>query len=419
MTRDGLTTKRAAYETARLKLAHVQLESGQALAAAFKLVTQTSADALEIDRVGIWYLANRDRELVCKEQFIRASRQHTSGTVLRSREFPTYMQALTERRAIVADQAKTHATTRELAEPYLVPHGIDSLLDAPIIRGERVVGIVCHERLGPHPPWSGREIDFAGSVADLVALMLEQAERVELQAALKIQAEQTLGQQKLDALALLARSVGHDLNNVLAVFMASAEEVREGGLREAAESMLAAVEAGKNLSNQLFEIGGRHGAEPGASHVGKLLNRLLGPLRALAGSRVRLSLDVRDSDPRAQIEEVGLERLAFNLVANARDAILESGHVMIVVRSAEPEDDVAPDFLVIEVSDDGCGMDRRTRVHLFEPYFTTKPEGQGLGLATVYGIVTRAGGSIDVASEPGRGSSFRIALPRASSSQKP
>jgi signal transduction histidine kinase len=63
-------------------------------------------------------------------------------------------------------------------------------------------------------------------------------------------------------------------------------------------------------------------------------------------------------------------------------------------------------------------MDRRTRVHLFEPYFTTKPTGQGLGLATVYGIVTRAGGCIDVASEPDRGSSFRIALPRASSSHK-
>jgi two-component system cell cycle sensor histidine kinase/response regulator CckA len=103
----------------------------------------------------------------------------------------------------------------------------------------------------------------------------------------------------------------------------------------------------------------------------------------------------------------------FNLVANARDAVGNGGQVEIVVRRAEPEDDVAPDFVVLEVVDNGCGMDARTRVHLFEPYFTTKSQGHGLGLATVYSLVTRAGGSIDVASSPGEGTTFRVALPRA------
>jgi two-component system cell cycle sensor histidine kinase/response regulator CckA len=69
-------------------------------------------------------------------------------------------------------------------------------------------------------------------------------------------------------------------------------------------------------------------------------------------------------------------------------------------------------MLVLEVSDDGCGMDARTRAHLFEPYFTTKTHGHGLGLATVYGIVTRAGGSIEVASAAGEGTCFRVVLPR-------
>ena len=78
-----------------------------------------------------------------------------------------------------------------------------------------------------------------------------------------------------------------------------------------------------------------------------------------------------------------------------------------------PDDDVPPDFVVLELSDNGCGMDARTRAHMFEPYFTTKSGGHGLGLATVYGIVTRAGGSIDVASALGEGSSFRLALPAA------
>jgi signal transduction histidine kinase len=113
-----------------------------------------------------------------------------------------------------------------------------------------------------------------------------------------------------------------------------------------------------------------------------------------------------------------VERILFNLVANARDAISDTGKVEIVVRQPEPEDELPPDVLVLEVSDDGCGMDARTRAHLFEPYFTTKTQGHGLGLATVYGIVTRAGGSIDVASAVGEGSCFRVVLPRPVEAQR-
>lgn len=408
----GLTTKRATYETARLKLAHVQLASGQCLATGYGLITQTAADALEVDRVGIWLLRDQDRELVCQDQYARASRQHTSGQVLHAREYPTYMRALTERRAIVVDQAKTHPTTAELAASYLIPNRIESMLDAPIIRGDRVVGIVCHERQHVARAWTQREIDFAGSVADIAALMLEQADRVALEAALKVQTEERLHQQKLDAIGLLARSVAHDLNNVLSVFMVAASEVQDSGLAEVAESMSAAVEAGRNLSSRLFEVGGRRTAEPTSTDLGKVLHRLQTALRSLATRRVRLSFDIRERKARVQMSEGDIERVMFNLIANARDAIDGEGSVDIIVRCPEEDDDMPPDFVILEVIDNGCGMDARTRAHLFEPYFTTKADGHGLGLATVYGIVRRAGGNIDVASAPRGGASFRISVPR-------
>lgn len=410
----GPSTKRAAYETARLQLARVRLESTAALGAGLALTTQIVADALSVDRVGIWFLEDRDRRLSCKEMFVRASREHRSGAELSAREYPTYMRALRERRAIVADDARAHATTRELAETYLIPNDIASLLDAPIIRGGRVIGVVCHERVGAVRAWTEREIDFAGSAADMVALVLEQADRVELEAALKLEAEQRLERQKLEALALMARSVAHDLNNVLAVVLATADEVDEDGLRQAAEALRSAVQSGKRLSRQLLDVGGKPEREPAVLDVGKALQRLLGSLRGLATSRVQVSLQVRDRDPRAQVDEDGFERIIFNLVANARDAISGPGQVQVVVRAAEDADELAPDFLVLEVSDDGCGMDARTQSHLFEPYFTTKAEGHGLGLASVYGIVKRAGGSIEVASAPGEGTRFKIALRRAS-----
>jgi signal transduction histidine kinase len=409
----GGAIKRAAFETARLKLARVRLENGQAVSGGLALVTQTVADALNVDRVGVWFLEDQDRTLICREQFIRSGRRHISGTVLRSRDSPHYMRALRERRAIVADDAVQHPLTGELADAYLRPNRVASLLDAPIIREGRVIGVVCHEREDEPQPWTQREIDFAGSVGDLVALILEQGERVELEAALKLQAEQRLERQKLDALALLARSVAHDLNNVLSVLLVAATEVEERGMTETAQSMSAAVEAGRHLANQLADVGGRAVKQAAETDVGKLLAQQLGALRALATPRVKLQLDVRDAGALAQISEGSLERILFNLVANARDAISDTGRVEIVLRQAEPDDEVAPDLIVLEVSDDGCGMDARTRVHLFEPYFTTKPQGHGLGLATVYGLVTRAGGSIDVASAPGEGSVFRIALPRA------
>src|SRR3954464_7170661 len=110
--------RRAAFETARLKLARVRLESGQAVSGGLALLTQTVADAMDVDRVGIWFLEDQDRTLVCREQFIRSGRRHISGTVLRSRDFPNYMRALRERRAIVADDAQQHPITSELAEAY-------------------------------------------------------------------------------------------------------------------------------------------------------------------------------------------------------------------------------------------------------------------------------------------------------------
>ncbi|HEU4578606.1 MAG TPA: ATP-binding protein [Polyangiaceae bacterium] len=419
MSKEGGGIRRAAFETARLKLARVRLESGQAVSGGLALLTQTVADAMDVDRVGVWFLEDQDRTLVCREQFIRSGRRHISGTVLRSRDFPNYMRALRERRAIVADDAVRHPITGELADAYLGPNQIASLLDAPIIRQGRVIGVVCHEREDTPRPWSEREVDFAGSVGDLVALLLEQGERVELEAALKIQTEQRLERQKLDALALLARSVAHDLNNVLSVLLVAASEVEEKGLTEIAQSMSAAVDAGRHLSNQLSDLGARTVKQPGATDVGKLVQQLAGSLRALATPAVRLHVDVRDSDAQALIGEGALERILFNLVANARDAVGESGgDVEVVVRRAEPEDEVPPDFVVLEVVDNGCGMDARTRLHLFEPYFTTKSQGHGLGLATVYGLITRAGGSIDVASQLGHGSTFRIALQRATGAQR-
>jgi signal transduction histidine kinase len=408
-------SRRVAFETTRLRLARIALEGSHARDNGLELITRNAADALGVARVGVWFFDPAGSRLVCHDLFSARTCEHVKGHVLEMRRYPTYAKALTERRAIVADDARAHHTTRELASTYLTEFGITSMLDAPIIRKGRVVGVICHEHVGPARRWLEKEIDFAGSSGDLAALILEQAERVELESALKVRTEERLETNKLEALGTLARSIAHDFNNVLAVCQALACDLEAGDTtispQEIAQSLHESVALGKRLTAQLLGVGNRE-APPVSTDLRKILQRLTAPLKALAGAKTEVVVKVIAKDVNVRLSEAEVEQILMNLVANARDAICDRGQVDIKLRPPHEGDDVASDFVVLEVTDDGAGMDAHTRAHLFEPYFTTKPHGHGLGLATLYGIVKRAGGTVQVASEPGFGTTFLLALPR-------
>jgi signal transduction histidine kinase len=410
-------SRRVAFETTRLRLARVALEGAHARDNGIELITRNAADALGVERVGVWFFDPAGSRLVCHDLFTTKTRTHVKGHALDMTRYPTYAKALTERRAIVADDARSHHATRELTATYLTEWGITSMLDAPIIRKGRVMGVICHEHVGPARRWSEKEIDFAGSSGDLAALILEQAERVELEAALKVRTEERLEAHKLEALGMLARSIAHDFNNVLAVCQALACDLEAGdptiSPQEVASSLHESVALGKRLTAQLLGVGNRE-APPVSTDLRKVLARLTSPLRALAGAKTEVVVKIATKDVTVPLAEAEVEQILMNLVANARDAIQGRGQVEIKLRTPQEGDDVPADFVVIEVADDGRGMDPHTRAHLFEPYFTTKPNGHGLGLATLYGIVKRAGGTVQVASEAGIGTTFLLALPRAS-----
>jgi two-component system, cell cycle sensor histidine kinase and response regulator CckA len=419
---------RVAFEPARLRLARVRIRSGEARETGFRLVTQVVAEALHVERVGIWLFEDCDRRLRCQAQFRLAERRFEAGQVLESRHFPRYLAELQHRRALAADDARTHPVTSELNGRYLQPAGIVSMLDAPIIRDGRVVGVVCHEAVVAHP-WAQAEIDFAGSAADLVALVMEQAARVQLEAVLKLRSEHRLERQKMEALAHMGQAVAHDLNNLLMVVLSTADECRRSDCPTCAASaqvLRNAGEVGQRLVKRLYEVGGGPGgARPQAPvAAGAVLRGLAPALRTLAGHNIDVTLDVRTA-AQVHLPQHELEQVILNLVVNARDAINarvareagtnhanHGGQLTVSLWEPCPEDRLPLERVVLEVSDTGAGMDARTRAHLFEPYFTTKPDGKGLGLAIVHGIVKRAGGAVDVASALGVGSTFRVTLPR-------
>jgi signal transduction histidine kinase len=178
------------------------------------------------------------------------------------------------------------------------------------------------------------------------------------------------------------------------------------------------LDVGKRLTQQLLTFGKERSSDGpiGATDLHAAIENVLPIVRSGIGRGVELELSLLPDGARVCGEASQLEQIVLNLCLNARDAIAGHGEIAIVTREPTPADDIAPDCVVLEVRDSGAGMDEATRSRIFEPFFTTKRGGNGLGLATVYGIVRRCGGSVRAISAPGAGTTMQVALPRAQTS---
>lgn len=399
---------RVGFEDARLRLARVTLESADALERVAAQAATICADALSVERVGVWIFQPGGEQLLCKQLFTRSTRMSTSGDILPTRAFPTYCRALTERRAIVADDARTHPDTCELAPSYLEPLGIGAMLDAPVFRGGQVYGVICHEHVGPARAWTQAEVEFASAVAEVMAAACEQAERLRLEEQLRAQAMLLTELRRLEQLRTVVMAVAHDFGNVLNGVVAATVKLDRAGQVEAARTIQACTDMGVRLLGELTQFGRPRSSRESDETVaiGPVIEALSRPLEMLVRDRAVLAVDVVGGDACVPLREVELEQVLLNLCVNARDAIPLRGR--IALRTSATPSEVA-----IEVEDDGVGMSEAVREQIFDAYFTTKSRGTGLGLAIVRDLVARAHGSIEVASELGRGTRFRVVMPRA------
>lgn len=412
-------SKRVAFETARLSLARHKLQGDDCRTAASAHAALVSAVALQIERVGIWRFDAQRSELRCDCLYTRSTGSFTDGgDVLSARDFPVYFAALLERRAIVAADAVNHRLTRELRTAYLVPRGITSILDTPVFLDGEVVGVVCHEHVGPARDFEQHEVDFASSVADMVAMVDEQSQRLALEIELRQQDHLRQQLAKLEALGRLARATAHDFNNALSMIMMAAEPLTEHADPEVAgkgKLLLDATELGARIAKDLLVFGRDAPVQTTSVRLDLGVDALLPLLRARFGSLFALSTLVAEPTVRADPSQI--ERIILNLATNAAEALEQAdggarkGLVDIIIRPVTDQEANGPGWLVLEVRDNGVGMNDHVKSHLFEPYFTTKPHGTGVGLASVYGIVRQLGGRIQVESELRAGSRFIVVLP--------
>jgi len=240
--------------------------------------------------------------------------------------------------------------------------------------------------------------------------------------------EQQLRQaQKVEAIGQLAGGIAHDFNNLLGIIIGYSEifEERLGlgdPLRPKAEQIKKAGRRAASLTRQLLAFSRQQALEPKVLDLNAVIADTLKMLRRLIDENVELVAVPEPALGRVSADQGQIEQIIMNLTVNARDAMPHGGKLTISTGNAEMDDAfvrrnpgaVPGSYVVLSVSDTGCGMDHETQAHIFEPFFTTKGEGKGtgLGLATVYGVVKQSGGYISVESEPGKGSTFRIYLPR-------
>ncbi len=285
----------------------------------------------------------------------------------------------------------------------------------------------------------GDFLGYIGSVIDIsdrkrAEQVLRQAnedleQRVAAAVADRAQAEAQLRQaQKMEAVGKLTGGVAHDFNNVLQVISGNLQLLSKdvaGNLRaeQRLQTAIAGVSRGSKLAAQLLAFGRRQPLAPKVVNLGRLIREIDDMLRRALGESIQIETIVGGGLWNTLVDTGQFENALLNLAINSRDAMEGHGRLTIELGNAYLDDDYAArhadvsagQYVMVAVTDTGCGISADIIDEVFEPFFTTKPEGQGtgLGLSMVYGFVKQSGGHIKIYSEPKQGTSIKIYLPRA------
>ena len=271
--------------------------------------------------------------------------------------------------------------------------------------------------------------DSRGEISGILGVYLDITERRQAEEALKARDEQLRQSQKMEAVGQLAGGIAHDFNNLLTAILGYSDLILASGsstvdeVRPDLEEIKHAGERARALTQQILAFSRRQALRPTAVSLNQVLAEMEPFLRRTLGEHMDLVSLQHPALGQVEVDVHQFEQVVLNLAVNARDAMasggrltLETGNVDLDAEYCLAHPQVEPgSYVMLAVSDTGTGMDGATLARAFEPFFTTKApgEGTGLGLATVYGIVKQSNGSISIYSEPGKGTTFKIYLPRA------
>ncbi len=317
--------------------------------------------------------------------------------------------------------------------PFVPPEKQEEFarLRARVAGGESFTGLEIERRRkdGSEVPISlstAPVLDGAGAVVGIMAAIEDITERRRQTAERERLEEQLFQARKMESIGRLAGGLAHDFNNMLTVIVGHVDMALEApsldpSVRQDLEQVAGAARRSSDLIGQLLSFARKQVIAPRPLDLNEAVEARLAMLSRLIGENIRLTWEPASGLGHVRLDPSQLDQLLTNLLVNARDAIDDVGEITVETHDAEFDEAYCEEHLGFEpgryaclaVTDTGAGMDRETVENIFEPFYSTKApdEGTGLGLATVYGIVRQHGGFINVYSEPGEGSTFRVYLP--------
>ena len=318
----------------------------------------------------------------------------------------------------------------ESERSLLRAQGIESVAAVPVhVRGE-LWGIAVFDDCETAREWAPTEIEALRAAAGALGAAVQ---RHQTEQELADREEELRQSQKMEAVGRLAGGVAHDFNNMLTAIQGFATllqgqlDVDESG-RHYLDEILRAADRSAALTRQLLAFSRKQVMRPQVVDLNDVIRDMETMLRRLLGETITLSASLSDELVPIKVDPGQLDQVLMNLCVNAKDAMPEGGRLRIgtdtVSVNGEPlsthDGALEPgDYVELTVEDTGIGLEPGLLDRIFEPFFTTKQagEGTGLGLATVYGVVSQSGGGIAVSSEPGVGTTFRVYLPACASGE--
>ena len=408
------------------------------LAASFQKITEVAARTLEVNRASIWLYNEPCDAIHCEDLFDERDRTHRHGRTLAARDYPAYFTALGGERAIAVNDARTDPRTQEFTADYLTPLGIASMLDAPIRSGGKMIGVLCNEHTGAMRAWTPDEQNFAGSMADVVSLSLETAQRQRAEAALREAHDlleekvatrtrdlaeanerlQELDRLKSEFLAMMSHELRTPLNSIIG-FTGILRQGLAGPLNEEQLKQLGMVHFSARhllgLINDLLDLSRiESGKMEVVAETFPLEDVVREVVESLTPSAQQKGLSLTSQIEPAQVPLRSDRKKVFQILLNlANNAVkfTEKGGVRIVVAAAQQT-------VTIEVIDTGIGIRPESIGGLFQAFRQVDGsarrvyEGTGLGLYLCRKLADMLQGSSRAESEFGAGSRFTVVLPR-------
>lgn len=396
--------------------------------AACAQITEAGCNVLNVGRCSVMMFSEDRKSLEAVDLFVAAKNEHFNGYVSEAKDFADYFSFLQTQRVLAIADPRGDPRTREFPKEFLDKRSVLSMLDVSVRRAGVTIGSIRFSEVRAPRIWREDEINFAVDLAQQVARVHGVVETTAMHEHQLELEKRMLQAQKLESLGVMAGGIAHDFNNLLVVILGNSDLVGSmlpSGTRE--HQLVGEIENASRraaeLCQQMLAYSGHTTFESKTFDLSALVEEMTHLLRASIAQKAQVEYYFESGLPLIQGDPTQVRQVIMNLIVNAAEAVTSSGgNIQVNTGSAHfsPGEtqhglDVAKAgrHVYLEVKDDGCGMTSEVLERIYDPFFSTKFTGRGLGLASILGIMRACDGGISIQTTPNEGSSFRVLFPVA------